>query len=94
MILSVGQNFPGTSLTTLSAGLIDSPCNLHVASLDLLTSFVSGTATDASVSFSVPAGAPAGFLVYSQGAALIVPVAPNNAGIVTSNAIRSYINNF
>lgn len=94
VVLSLGQDFAGTPLNVLSAGLIDSPCNLNVMSLDLLLSFVSGTPADSSVTFNVPAGAPAGFLVYSQAAALIVPVAPNNAGIVTSNAIRSYINNF
>jgi hypothetical protein len=94
VVLSLGQDFAGTPLNVLSAGLIDSPCNLNVTSLDLLSSFVSGTPADSTVTFNVPLGAPAGFLVYSQAAALIVPVAPNNAGIVTSNAIRSYINNF
>jgi hypothetical protein len=94
VVLSLGQNFAGTPLNVLTAGVVDSPCNLNVTSLDLLSSFVSGTPADSSVTFNVPAGAPAGFLVYSQAAALIVPVSPNNAGIVTSNAIRSYINNF
>jgi hypothetical protein len=94
VVLSLGQNFAGTPLNVLTAGLVDSPCNLNVTSLDLLLSFVSPTPTDSLVTFAVPAGAPAGFLLYSQAAALIVPVAPNNAGIVTSNAIRSYINSF
>jgi hypothetical protein len=94
VVLSLGQNFAGTPLNVLTAGLVDSPCNLNVTSLDLLLSFVSTTAADSSVTFAVPAGAPAGFLLYSQAAALVTPVAPNNAGIVTSNAIRSHINNF
>lgn len=94
VILSVTQNYAGTPLNILTAGAIDSPCNLHVNSLDLLVSYVSGTSTDSSVTFNVPLGAPAGFLLYSQAVALIVPVAPNNAGIVTSNGVRSYINSF
>jgi hypothetical protein len=33
-------------------------------------------------------------LLYAQSAALVTPVAPNNAGIVTSNAVRTFINTF
>jgi hypothetical protein len=94
VVLSVGQNFPGTPLNVLSAGAIDSPCNLHVASPDVLVSFISGTSSDSSVTFDVPLAAPIGFLLYAQAAALIAPAAPNNAGIVTSSAVRTFINSF
>jgi hypothetical protein len=46
------------------------------------------------VTFAVPLTAPAGILLYAQSAALIVPVAPNNAGVVTSTAVRTFINTF
>lgn len=94
VVLSLGQLQPGVPLNLLTAGAIDSPCNLNVASTDLLLSFVSLAPTDSSVSFAVPAAAPAGVLLYAQSAALVTPAAPNNAGIVTSNGIRSFINTF
>lgn len=94
VVLSLGQLQPGVPLNVLTAGAIDSPCNLNVASTDLLLSYVSLSSTDSSVTFTVPAAAPAGVLLYAQSAALVTPVAPNNAGIVTSNGIRSFINTF
>lgn len=93
MVLSFGQNFVGTPLNVLTGGIVDSPCNLHVASVDATLSFVSVTPTDSSVTLAVPAGI-SGVLLYAQSAALVTPVAPNNAGIVTSNAVRTFINTF
>lgn len=94
MVLSFGQNFVGTPLNVLTAGIVDSPCNLHVASVDATLTYVSVSPTDNSVSLAIPAGIAPGVLLYAQSAALISPVAPNNAGIVTSNAVRTYINTF
>jgi hypothetical protein len=94
VVMSLGQLQPGVPLNTLTAGLVDSPCNLNVAGLDVTLTYVSATPTDSSVTFAVPATAPAGILLYAQSAALIVPVAPNNAGVVTSTAVRTFINTF
>jgi hypothetical protein len=94
VVMSLGQLQPGVPLNTLTAGLVDSPCNLNVTGLDVTLAYVSSTPTDSSVTFAVPATAPAGILLYAQSAALIVPVAPNNAGVVTSTAVRTFINTF
>jgi hypothetical protein len=94
VVMSLGQLQPGVPLNTLTAGLVDSPCNLNVAGLDVTLTYVSATPTDSSVTFAVPLTAPAGILLYAQSAALIVPVAPNNAGVVTSTAVRTFINTF
>lgn len=94
VVMSLGQLQPGVPLNTLTAGLVDSPCNLNVTGLDVTLAYVSATPTDSSVTFAVPATAPAGILLYAQSAALIVPAAPNNAGVVTSTAVRTFINTF
>ena len=94
VVLSLGQLQPGVALSTLTGGIVDSPCNLNVTGLDVTLAYVSPTPTDSSVTFAVPATAPAGVLLYAQSAALISPVAPNNAGVVTSNGIRTFINTF
>jgi hypothetical protein len=94
MILSFGQDFVGTPLNVLTGGIVDSPCKTHVTSFDALLTYVSLTPTDSSVSLAVPAGVAPGVLLYAQSAALVTPVAPNNAGIVTSNAVRTFINTF
>ena len=94
VVNSLSQLNPGIPLNVLTGGAIDSPCSLLLGSLDLLVSFVSATSTDSTVTLPIPLGAPIGAEVFTQGFALIVPVAPNNAGIVTSNAVRSYINTF
>jgi len=94
VVNSLSQLNPGIPLNVLTGGAIDSPCSLLLGSLDLMVSFVSATSTDSTVILPIPLGAPIGAEVFTQGFALIVPVAPNNAGIVTSNAVRSYINTF
>lgn len=93
MILSFGQDFVGTPLNVLTAGVVDSPCRTHVTSFDALLTYVSPTPINNSVTLAIPGGV-SGVLLYAQSAALVVPVAPNNAGIVTSNAIRTFINTF
>ncbi len=91
VVLSLGQDLPGTDLTVYS---IDSPgCNLHVTSLDLTIAYVGSTPTQ-SVTFDVPAGAPAGFEFFGQAVALICPVAPNNAGVVLSNGTKAFVNSY
>lgn len=91
VIVSFEQNFAGTDLPSLG---FDSPgCNLHVNSLDVLLSYVD-VVPGQTVALSLPAGAPAGAVLYSQAVALLCPAAPNNAGLVLSNAVRSYINSY
>jgi hypothetical protein len=36
----------------------------------------------------------AGVLLHAQSAALVTPVAPHDAGIVTSNGVRPFLNTF
>lgn len=92
LMLSVGQDFAGTDLFTGYA--IEAPgCNLHIASLDYQIGYI-GTTPAQTVNFDVPVGVPGGVLYYAQAAALICPVAPNNAGIIVSNAVRSFVNSF
>ena len=90
--ISLGQDFPGTDL--LIGYGVDSPgCKLHLTSLDIVLPYVDVVPSQ-TVNFDIPALTPAGFLFYSQAGALICPVAPNNAGILLSNALRSYVNSF
>lgn len=91
VIVSFDQNFAGADLPTLG---FDSPgCNLYVNSLDVLLAYVDVVPTQ-TVPLTIPAGAPAGALLYSQAVALLCPAAPNNAGLVLSNGVRSYINTY
>ncbi len=90
--LSLGQDFPGTDLLTGYG--IDAPgCKLHITSLDVVLPYVDTVPTQAVV-FDIPVSVPPAFLFYSQAAALICPAAPNNAGILLSNGLRSYVNTF
>lgn len=87
-----GQDFAGTDLLTGYG--VDAPgCSLHVTSADLVLGYVDTVDTQ-TVNLDIPALTPAGFLFYSQAAALICPVAPNNAGVILSNGLRSYVNSF
>jgi hypothetical protein len=92
LLLSVGQDFPGTDLFT-GYGIEAPGCLLHLASLDVVIGYI-GTVPAQTVSFDVPSNVPGGALYYAQAAALICPVAPNNAGIIMSNAVRSFVNGF
>lgn len=92
LLLSVGQDFPGTDLFT-GYGIEAPGCLLHLTSLDVVIGYV-GTVPNQTVNFDVPSNIPGGALYYTQAAALICPVAPNNAGIIMSNAVRSYVNGF
>lgn len=86
-----GQDFAGTDLTTYG---IDAPgCSLYLSSSDLVLGYIE-TVPDATVPLDIPAFTPPGFLFYSQAAALICPVAGNTAGVLVSNALRSYVNTF
>jgi hypothetical protein len=89
-ILSIGQDLAGTDLFFLGAP----GCKLHVASLDATFSFL-GVGSTQTTTFAIPAGVPAGFTLYAQGAAIIAPNSlpngQNSLGIVLSNAIASQI---
>ncbi len=90
--ISLGQDFAGTDL--LSGYAIDAPgCSLHLTSLDVVLGYVDTVPTQ-QVPFTIPGFTTPGFLFYSQAAALICPAAPNNAGIILSNGLRSYCNTF
>ena len=86
-ILSVGQiPAPGFDLSGIGAP----GCAALVPTLDFTQSMVGFSSTQ-SVTFALPAGVPAGFMIYSQSAAL----APVNAfGLVTSNGIASQVQPF
>jgi hypothetical protein len=94
LVLSLLPDVPGTDL--LAGYGIESPgCRLHVLSIDALVTFLyTGTSPSQTIPFALPPGLPGGLLYYAQGAASICPVAPNNAGILLSNAVRSFVNNY
>jgi hypothetical protein len=86
------------STTTIPGGLnlaiLGAPgCMAYIGTLDFLQVMVGGPTN--SVTLPVPAGVPAGTILYSQTAALITPNSlPNgqNAfGLTVSNAVKSYI---
>ena len=92
LLFSFGQDVAGTDL--LSGYGIDSPgCNLHITTLDLVVGYI-GSVPNQTVNADVPAGVTPGTFYYAQAAALICPVAPNNAGILLSNGVASYISNY
>ncbi len=75
-------------------GIIGAPgCNAYIGTLDYIQAMVGGPSN--SVTLSVPAGIPAGTILYSQSIALITPNSlPNgqNAfGLTVSNAVQSYV---
>jgi hypothetical protein len=92
-IISLGQNLPGADLT-----FIGMPgCRLHLASLDLMLTFV-GASSSLTTQFQVPAGVAYGTQLFAQSVALVVPFSlPNgqNAfGATVSNGLASFISNF
>ncbi|MBX3463419.1 MAG: hypothetical protein KF830_09620 [Planctomycetes bacterium] len=90
--LSLGQDFAGTDLLTGYG--VDAPgCNLHITSIDVVVPYVDVVPTQA-VPFDIPVSVPPAFLFFSQAAALICPNPPNNAGVLLSNGLRSYVNTF
>lgn len=91
LAFSLTQDVLGTDLTTYG---IDAPgCKLYIASVDSSDAFV-GTTPNQTLSFLVPSAIPGGLIYYAQAAALICPVPTNNAGIVVSNAVRSFIDSY
>jgi hypothetical protein len=91
LAFSLTQDVLGTDLTAYG---IDAPgCKLYIASIDSSNAFV-GTTPNQTLSFIVPSAVPGGLIYYAQAAALISPVPTNNAGIVVSNAVRSYIDSY
>ena len=91
LAFSLTQDVLGTDLTTYG---IDAPgCKLYIASVDSSNAFI-GTTPNQTLSFLVPSAIPGGLIYYAQAAALICPVPTNNAGIVVSNAVRSFIDSY
>ena len=92
-ILSLTQSAAGTPLSFLGAP----GCQAYVNTLDFTQAMVGFTASQ-SVSFTVPAGLPSGFEVYSQSVNLVVPNSlPNgqNAfGMTTSDGVVTRISSF
>lgn len=95
--LTLVPNYPGTSILGYTFGAIDSPCNMHaglnVVDIVDLRTFVGGPA-NSGVTFFVPLAAPLGAIVYGQAIALTDLPAGAPGGMVTSNAVRSFVNNF
>lgn len=92
-ILSLGQVPSGLELTFLGAP----GCQAYVSTFDVTRAMMGVTPTQ-TVTFAIPAGVPAGFELYSQSVALILPGSlPNgqNAfGMTLSNGLRQRIETF
>ncbi|MFK7738808.1 MAG: ThuA domain-containing protein [Planctomycetota bacterium] len=88
VIVSFGSDVPGTDL-----GFLGAPgCNLHIASLDVPTSFANATgSTSNTTTLTIPAAVPAGSAIYAQAVALTVSGLLNQGGLTTSNGVRSWI---
>jgi hypothetical protein len=92
-ILSLDQ-VPGG----LDLGFLGAPgCRAYVSTLDLTRTMMGVTPTQ-TVTFAIPAGMPAGFELYSQSAALILPGSlpngQNALGLTLSNGLRQRIEAF
>jgi hypothetical protein len=85
-IVSFGQDQPGTDLAFLGMP----GCNLHVASLDILLSFI-GFSSTLPTQLPVPAGLPYGTEFFAQSIALIAPGTWNVFGATASNGVASFV---
>ncbi|MCU0862489.1 MAG: hypothetical protein MUC36_01735 [Planctomycetes bacterium] len=92
-VLSLGQAALGVDLVVIGAG----GCKAYISSLDFTQTMVGATSTQ-TVSFTVPTSITAGFELYSQSVALMLPFSlPNgqNAfGLTVSNGVRQRIDSF
>ena len=72
-------------------------CELDVATMDIVLSFV-GTSSSQTTQLAVPPSVPPGAQVFAQSVALVfpgsLPNGQNAFGAVTSNGVRSVINSF
>ena len=72
-------------------------CALHVASLDIVLSFV-GASSSLSTQLPLPPSVPPGVQLFTQAVAMVfpgsLPNGQNAFGAVTSNGVRSLINSF
>jgi len=89
-ILSLGQIATGLDL-----GFLGAPgCSAYVTTLDYTQANV-GFSSTATFTFALPAGVPAGTLLYAQTAALVqpnsLPNGQNAFGLTVSNGIQSYV---
>jgi hypothetical protein len=85
-IVSFGQDQPGTDLAFLGMP----GCNLHVASLDILLSFI-GFSSTLPTQLPLPAGVPYGTEFFAQSIALIAPGTWNVFGATVSNGVASFV---
>ncbi len=94
-ILSVSQ-IPAPGID-LGVALGAPGCFALVGTLDLTSAQVTATNSQ-TFGFALPAGVPAGFQLFSQGAAFFAPGSLpgglNAGGIATSNGVKSTINSF
>jgi hypothetical protein len=92
-ILSLDQVPGGLELTFLGAP----GCQAYVSTFNLTRAMFGVTPTQA-VTFAIPAGVPAGFELYSQSVALILPGSlpngQNEFGMTLSNGVRQRIEAF
>lgn len=89
-ILSLGQIATGLDL-----GFLGAPgCSAYVTTLDYTQANV-GFSSTATFTFALPAGVPAGTLLYAQTAALVqpnsLPNGQNAFGLTVSNGVQSYV---
>ncbi|HEX6812073.1 MAG TPA: hypothetical protein VF384_10660 [Planctomycetota bacterium] len=92
-IISLGQDVSGLDLTFLGMP----GCKLHVASLDVMNTFV-GATNSLTTTFQIPAGVGYGTQIFAQSLALIVPNSlphgQNAFGATLSNGLASFISSF
>lgn len=92
-ILSLGQDLPGTDLGPMAPG-----CKQYFTTADVFLAPAMLLGPTDSQTFGIPAGVAPGFEFYAQSIALVVPGSLpgglNPGGLVSSNGVRSVINNF
>lgn len=91
LVWSLAPDLTGASLAHLGMP----GCRQHLAALDL-SALAFGTSTPLTATLALPAGFPRGVLLYAQGAAFTTPNSlpngQNQLGVLTSNAIASFVN--
>ncbi len=94
LALGFAGDIPGTDLNTASVGAFNSPCLAHLTLGGLVdVVFLPNNLSSDTWSFAIPPLAPLGSELYVQGVAQVDSTLANPAGLVTSNAVRSYVSN-
>jgi len=94
LAIGFGQDASGTPMAVMTAGALDSPCLVHLT----LAGFADviglyGNASTDTWNFAIPPLAPLGAELFVQGVAQVDSTLANPSGLVTSNAVRSYVSN-